>query len=930
MNVGDEISLRGLKGVIRYVGEYHVKPGTWVGIELETPRGKNNGTIAGKQYFECEDKHGLFLSLEDALKFCKVGPNMPKSQSQGVAAPDQKAKPAAHSPSADPMLSPRSSGEMPRASSHVEVSSKGKETKPGAKGVPTLKGLNTAQLSSVLSPRETEDSPRVFKAGENPKDKKSPRGESRRGPSSARIAETKSVGVMPTLKKTAMLSPRAGMSDDGGEKERDDSESSATPMSARVEHPKHLTPTATPGSSLPKKTVITPRPSLNKTAETPRTSTRRRGQIGEAKSVERMPTLKKTVIIPPSLTSDDGGRGGGNDHSSESMSLVGSSSESQGSLLEGSVTRARAESDHQSRRRLTSDDSCHDDKSSESGTPGRRTKIVQSGRRNTSEEIRVTLVTPDAGTATSPMKRTTVLSPRQSPSEKSPSPRRMSNPDAGAARPAERATSSRRHTSEDASSPLAKGPISEDSKLVPPPEPTPEQKQMMEETKEMEKKCILYRQKLDMLKQKKDNLTNELKKKRSEQDEALESQKQKFEEELLQATFDRETELLSLEEELLRETEAQKRALTSPDDAKAAEKIDILAEIDDEHRKYQEEFLKFIEAQRINRNTVNQTILTLTRRLEKVQQYRRQKEKELMDLKAEAQRMEKELEVKRPQWKSITELRTQAEQVAGKLGSVNTALRQRVQESDSMVEFYGVFNIPFIGCMVAFDRIRDKLKHTSFTAVQKAELMHICDLADFVFTYFLNMNFTSQDLMVELENVEEQMERNTFPSVAILYTSLQKVSKVPLDEALTVHLVEVSRARITNNEELSNKMQQFESVVKRTLHPKLMTKEAAGFVGWLADLRAELKKAEKGEPCDIGLFAETIGMFLKDAKPEIPRLDGFFQLVREHRIEEQVDDLTPQWQQEKNDLRDQLDILTPELTDKRKEFEQLKSIVATA
>ena len=925
MNVGDEISLRGLKGVVRYVGEYHVKPGTWVGIELETPRGKNNGTIAGKQYFECEDKHGLFLSLEDALKFCKVGAGMSKSQSQGVAAPE-KVKQAAHSPSVEPMQSPRGS-EMPRASSHCEVSPKGKELKSGSKGVPTLKGLAATQLSSVLSPRESEDSPRVFKAGESPRDKKSPRSDSRRGPSSARIAETKSVGVMPTLKKTSLLSPRAGMSDDGGGRDRDDSESSTTPLSARVEHPKQMTPTAAPGTSPPKKKVITPR-SLNKGTDTPRTSTRRRGQIGEAKSVERMPTLKKTVIIPPSLTSDDGGRGGGNDHSSESMSLAGSSSGSQASLLDGSGNRSRSESDHQSRRRMTSDDSYHDDRSSESATPGRRTKIIKSGRRNTSEEIRVTLAAPDVPGSPA-MKRTTVVSPRQSASEKSTSPRRMSNPDASAARPTERGTSSRRHTSEDASSPLIAS-LPEDSKLVPPPEPTPEQKQLMEETKEMEKKCILYRQKLDMLKQKKDNLTNELKQKRSEQDEALESQKQKFEEEMLQATFERETELLSLEEELLRETEAQKRALTCPDDAKAAEKIDILAEIDDEHRKYQEEFLKFIEAQRINRNTVNQTILTLTRRLEKVQQYRRQKEKELMDLKAEAQRMEKELEVKRPQWKSITELRTQAEQVSGKLGSVNTALRQRVQESDSMVEFYGVFNIPFIGCMVAFDRIRDKMKHTSFTAVQKAELMHICDLADFVFTYFLNMNFTSQDLMVELESVEEQMERNTFPSISILYTSLQKVSKVPLDEALTVHLIEISRARVANNEELSNKIKQFESVVKRTIHPKLMTKEAAGFVGWLADLRAELKKAEKGEPCDIGLFAETIGMFLKDAKPETSRLDGFFQLVREHRIEEQVDDLTPQWQQEKNDLRDQLEILTPELTDKRKEFEQLKSIVATA
>ena len=35
--------------------------GTWVGIVLDEAKGKNNGTVQGKSYFECPDKHGMFV-----------------------------------------------------------------------------------------------------------------------------------------------------------------------------------------------------------------------------------------------------------------------------------------------------------------------------------------------------------------------------------------------------------------------------------------------------------------------------------------------------------------------------------------------------------------------------------------------------------------------------------------------------------------------------------------------------------------------------------------------------------------------------------------------------------------------------------------------------------------------------------------------------
>src|SRR5262245_7044062 len=35
----------------------------WVGISLQSPRGKNNGTLNGKKYFETKTNHGCFVKL---------------------------------------------------------------------------------------------------------------------------------------------------------------------------------------------------------------------------------------------------------------------------------------------------------------------------------------------------------------------------------------------------------------------------------------------------------------------------------------------------------------------------------------------------------------------------------------------------------------------------------------------------------------------------------------------------------------------------------------------------------------------------------------------------------------------------------------------------------------------------------------------------
>ncbi|KAK2741452.1 hypothetical protein FQN57_005585 [Myotisia sp. PD_48] len=68
------------RGIIKYIGPVPTIPSAltkiytgeipqdlspiWVGIELDEPTGKNDGSINGKKYFDCPEKHGVFVKPE--------------------------------------------------------------------------------------------------------------------------------------------------------------------------------------------------------------------------------------------------------------------------------------------------------------------------------------------------------------------------------------------------------------------------------------------------------------------------------------------------------------------------------------------------------------------------------------------------------------------------------------------------------------------------------------------------------------------------------------------------------------------------------------------------------------------------------------------------------------------------------------------------
>lgn len=57
---------------IRFIGATQFAAGIWVGVELDSPLGKNNGSVQNVFYFTCRPNFGLFLREENVVAFTDV------------------------------------------------------------------------------------------------------------------------------------------------------------------------------------------------------------------------------------------------------------------------------------------------------------------------------------------------------------------------------------------------------------------------------------------------------------------------------------------------------------------------------------------------------------------------------------------------------------------------------------------------------------------------------------------------------------------------------------------------------------------------------------------------------------------------------------------------------------------------------------------
>lgn len=85
----------GRNAVVRFVGETYFAPGVWVGVELDDGTGKNDGTVQGEKYFDCEPGNGMFV--RPAAVTVVAQPPPPK-QRPTAAAGAAKKRPSSYAP----------------------------------------------------------------------------------------------------------------------------------------------------------------------------------------------------------------------------------------------------------------------------------------------------------------------------------------------------------------------------------------------------------------------------------------------------------------------------------------------------------------------------------------------------------------------------------------------------------------------------------------------------------------------------------------------------------------------------------------------------------------------------------------------------------------------------------------------------------------
>ncbi|XP_074635396.1 CAP-Gly domain-containing linker protein 3-like isoform X3 [Acropora palmata] len=81
VKIGDQVCIGGNKlGILRFCGQTDFASGEWAGVELDSPVGKNDGSVGGVVYFHCQPKHGIFAPLSKVTRADSAPSTRPSSR----------------------------------------------------------------------------------------------------------------------------------------------------------------------------------------------------------------------------------------------------------------------------------------------------------------------------------------------------------------------------------------------------------------------------------------------------------------------------------------------------------------------------------------------------------------------------------------------------------------------------------------------------------------------------------------------------------------------------------------------------------------------------------------------------------------------------------------------------------------------------------
>ncbi|KAH0270746.1 hypothetical protein KCU91_g7872, partial [Aureobasidium melanogenum] len=146
LGVGQTIELNdGRHAVVRFLGSTGFAPGEWVGVELDEATGKNDGSVKGDRYFDCEPNYGMFLRAAGVSRILSRPSTRPTSISVPPALDTAKAASALPSPTKSPTKITRTA--TPSTAQHTR-----NPTPPTAANT-ARRPLSTATATATAKPR---------------------------------------------------------------------------------------------------------------------------------------------------------------------------------------------------------------------------------------------------------------------------------------------------------------------------------------------------------------------------------------------------------------------------------------------------------------------------------------------------------------------------------------------------------------------------------------------------------------------------------------------------------------------------------------------------------------------------------------------------------------------------------------------------------
>ncbi|KAH6841633.1 dynein associated protein-domain-containing protein [Alternaria alternata] len=204
IKVGQTVKTTGhQEGVVRYVGAIHVSEGTFIGIELPTPDGKNDGSVRGERYFTCAPGHGLFIrDTSIATIISEATPTPPT--------PTPRAVSRARAPTTTPRARPSSVvAPKPTAARTTTLSKRQSVAAPSASQPPSRGPVRKASVASTSSNSAAESSRAQFSRPESSRAEPT-RPESSRPESSRPAPSTSRPSLGSSVTSNAGKAPRDG------------------------------------------------------------------------------------------------------------------------------------------------------------------------------------------------------------------------------------------------------------------------------------------------------------------------------------------------------------------------------------------------------------------------------------------------------------------------------------------------------------------------------------------------------------------------------------------------------------------------------------------------------------------------------------------------------------------------------------------------